>query len=53
MIQLACLLLCLIATNQTFSMILNKEKIKDATILIVVSGVLDAVGWVAVLDWSF
>jgi hypothetical protein len=53
MIQLACLLLCLIATNQTFSMILNKDKIKDAIVLIVVSGVLDAIGWWMVLDWSF
>ena len=53
MIQLACLLLCLIATNQTLQMILTKDKIKDATVLIVVSGVLAAVGWVAVLDWSF
>ena len=53
MIQMACLILMLIATNQTLQMILTKDKINDATVLIVVSGVLDAVGWVAVLDWSF
>lgn len=51
MIQLACLLLCLIATNQTFQMILTKDKTQDEIVLIVVSGVLVAVGWVMVLDW--
>jgi hypothetical protein len=50
---MACLILMLIATNQTLQMILTKDKIKDATVLIVVSGVLDAVGWWMVLDWSF
>jgi len=50
---MACLILMLIATNQTLQMILVKDKMPDWIVLVVVSGVLDAVGWVAVLDWSF
>lgn len=53
MIQLACLLLCLIATNQTFAMLLQKEKIKDAWILIGISLLFDSIAWVLVFGWSF
>jgi hypothetical protein len=48
---MACLILMLIATNQTFQMILTKDKLKDATVLITISGFLNLIGWVMVLDW--
>ena len=53
MIQLACGILMLIATNQTFGMMLQKDKIKDWEVLVSISGILEALGWGAVLNWSF
>ena len=53
MIQLICIILMLIATNQTFAMLLQKDKVKDWEVLVSVSGVLEAIGWGAVFSWSF
>ena len=53
MIQLICILQCLIISNQNIQMIIQKEKVEGHGLLTVTSQLCTIIAWIVVLSWDF